>query len=422
MATPKRALKGAAKVVEAAYSYPFISHAPLEPQGATAHFQDGKMEIWTNSQMPGNGRRHGRADAGHAAEKDVTLHMVRGGGGFGRRLTNDYMVEAAYIAKQAGVPVKLLWSREDDMTHDYYRPGGFQYLKAGLDASGKIVAWQQSLHQLRRGRALRGVRRHGADRVSAALHSQLRAAPSVQPLGIRTGALRAPSSNAFAFVIQSFIDELAHAAGKDPVQFRLDLLDSAAPMPAPPPAGRTRRSAPPGVNAERMKGVLATGGRKVRLGQEDAIPRAPRMGVAFHFSHRGYFAEVAEGQVDAGQQSEGQQDLGGRRRRQPDHQSRRRREHRAGRHHRRPERDDGAGDHRRKGPRGADQLRPAPHGAAGAGAAGDRGALPEDHIPADRIGRAGVAADASRRGQRHLHRHGQAGPPLPLSKSGFSWA
>src|SRR5260370_11142098 len=117
---------------------------------------------------------------------------------------------------------------------------------------------------------------------------------SVQPLGIRTGALRAPSSNAFAFVIQSFIDELAHAAGKDPVAFRLELLSNAAPVPAapPPPQGRGRAGfAPPGMNADRMKGAVQLAAEKSNWGKRN-LPKGTAIGVAFHFKHQAYFAEV----------------------------------------------------------------------------------------------------------------------------------
>jgi isoquinoline 1-oxidoreductase beta subunit len=293
------ALKSASQVVEAAYSYPFIAHAPLEPQGATAQWKDGKVEIWTNSQIPGNGRRLA-AQALGITEQDVKLHMVRGGGGFGRRLYNDYVVEAAYIAKQAGVPVKVLWSREDDMQHDYYRPGGFQYLKAGLDASGKLVAWRNHFISYGDGERFVASGAMGPTEFPQRFIPNYALHASVQPLGIRTGALRAPSSNAFAFAIHSFLDELALAAKKDQVQFRLELLNSGPALPPAPPAqpgGGRGGFAPPGINADRMKGVLQLVAEKSGWGKRQ-MGKGVGVGVAFHFSHQGYFAEVAEVRVD----------------------------------------------------------------------------------------------------------------------------
>ncbi len=288
------ALKSAAKVVEAQYSYPFIAHAPLEPQNCTAKFENGKLEVWTCSQQPARGRKL-VSDTLGIPESDIRVNMVRGGGGFGRRLTNDYMVEACAIAKMANAPVKLIWSREDDMAHDYYRPGGWQNLKAGLDESGKLVAWHNHFLSYGQGEAFCASAAMGPTEFPQRFVPNYKLDASVQPLAIRTGALRAPSSNAFAFVIQSFLDELAHAAGKDPVAFRMEILNAGGAMPA---GVAGARPAPPGMNADRMKAVLELAAEKSAWGKR-ILPKGTGMGIAFHFSHQGYFAEVAEVKVDA---------------------------------------------------------------------------------------------------------------------------
>lgn len=287
------ALATATHVVEAAYSYPFISHANLEPQNCTAVFRDGGLKIWAPSQNPGSGQDLVSRTLGLPKEK-ILVHLTRSGGGFGRRLSNDYMVEAAAIAQKVAGPVKLTWTREDDLQHDHYRAGGFHFLQGGLDAQGKLVAWKN--HFVTFGNTAPD--REGQVRLQPGSGGSLSgdefpgrwvpnflAEQTILDCGWPMGPWRAPGSNVFAWVMHSFIDELAQAGKRDPYEFRLELLGNEATVPAGGPRGQP-------YEVDRMRGVLQLAAGKAGWGRK--LPRGQGQGIAFHFSHRGYFAEVAE--------------------------------------------------------------------------------------------------------------------------------
>ena len=293
------ALKSSAKAVDATYEYPFIAHVTLEPQGATAHWKDGKLEMWSTSTLPVDGRGLVAKTLG-IQESDITTHMVRSGGSFGRRLQNDYLVEAAWIAKRVDAPVKLLWSREDDIAHDPFRPGGTVGLKGGLDARGRLTAWRHHLVTFGDDKHSTSGGGIGRDTYPAGFVPAYALFTSQQPLTLRTGALRAPGDNAYCWVSQSFLDEMAHAAGRDPLEFQLELLSN---KQAPWSSGEhdaVGDHEPTGQSVlipERFKGVLELVAEKSGWAHRSNTP-GRGMGIAAWFCHLGYFAEVADVSVD----------------------------------------------------------------------------------------------------------------------------
>jgi isoquinoline 1-oxidoreductase beta subunit len=308
----KSAYANAAVKVDADYFYPVLAHTALEPMNCTADVREGKAEIWAPTQNPGAGRGMVAKALGIPPEA-VTIHVTRCGGGFGRRLASDFIMQAVMISKQAGVPVKLLYDRRQDIQHDMYRPAGFHHFSAGVDAQGKLVTLRNHLVTFGIGDKFNDSATFSPTEYPARLIPNIELVMSSIPFAQPTGPMRAPGSNAFAFAFQGFLDEVAYAAGKDPFDFQLSILGEPRSIPTPTgPFGPM-----PPYDTGRMRGVIEAAREKsgwdkaglhalARQGGPGKTGTAanqtgPRTGMGFacYYCHLGYFAEVVKATVDA---------------------------------------------------------------------------------------------------------------------------
>jgi isoquinoline 1-oxidoreductase beta subunit len=280
----------AGRTVEAFYGYHYVSHADLEPQNCTAWFKGDSVEIWAPTQTP-QAAVDAIAKLVDLPKDKVLLHQLRGGGGFGRRLANDSVCESVLISKQAGnVPVKVQWMREDDMAFDYYRAGGFQSFKASVDTSGDLSGWQNHFITF----SMDGKTPVASGNIDKAefpanVAANQRMVQSLIPSKIPTGPWRAPGSNVIAFCVQSFLNECSTAAKRDHVEFLVKLMGEPRKLP-PDPFGGV-------FDTGRAVAVIKAAAEKSGWGRK--LPAGRALGLAFHFSHQGHFAEVADVSVDA---------------------------------------------------------------------------------------------------------------------------
>ncbi|HEX3165069.1 MAG TPA: molybdopterin cofactor-binding domain-containing protein [Chitinophagaceae bacterium] len=267
------AFKTAAKVVTSEYQCPFLPHNAMEPMNFFADVRPDAVELIGPTQTPGNARG-AVSKLLNIPEDKISVTITRLGGGFGRRLKSDYVTEAAELSSIIKKPVKLIWSREDDMTGGSYRPSVRYKFEAALDASGNLIGYK-----------LRGVGINVGNSTrennfpSGAVDNLLIDTVDHQS-PITTGAWRAPVTNFLAFAEQSFIDEVALAAGKDPVQFRLELLQKA----------RTKPVGTINYNIDRMETAIKTAAERSGWGTKKGVSQ----GFSVYFSHASYVAQVAE--------------------------------------------------------------------------------------------------------------------------------
>lgn len=285
------AMASAARRITHTYRIPTVSHAQLEPQNCIADVRADGATIIGPFQSPSGASRMTAGLTG-LDRLDVEVHYTRLGGGFGRRLTSDHVAEAVTISQKAGVPVRLMWTREDDLAHDFYRPMGHHEMSAGFDAEGNLVAWSQRLAG-----TPKYYRRDNVDPETmyradlyvddfpAGRVDNLRLEYHMAKSGLPQGSWRAPAHTANAFVVQSFLDEIAAELNEDPLALRLRLLGADEELEYGQHGG-------PIFSTARLKNVLQEAAALARWGRR--MPAGSAQGIAGHFTFGGYCALVAD--------------------------------------------------------------------------------------------------------------------------------
>ena len=275
----EKAFSNAAKIVKSEYQCPFLPHSPLEPMNFFAHVRPDSVELVGPTQTPDQARKVASEITGIPSEK-ITVEMTRMGGAFGRRLMADFVEEAVQVSHQLKKPIKLIWSREDDMAGGNYRPAVRYRFEAALDKQGNMIGYK-----------LRGVGMNAGNPTrennfpsGSVEHLLIDSVEHRSP--ISTAPWRAPITNFLAFAEQAFIDEVAQVAGKDPVQFRLELMDKAIKSPV----GNI------GYDVDRMKKVTQLVADKAQWGKKKGV----HQGFSVYYSHRSYVAQVGEVEVKEG--------------------------------------------------------------------------------------------------------------------------
>jgi len=298
------------KVVEAEYYAPLLAHASMEPPAALAVYRDGKVEVWAPTQSP-VGARDAIAEAVGAKKEDVTVNVTLLGGAFGRKSFPDFAVEAAVLSKKTGKPVKVVWTREDDIRFDTYHSVSAMYMKAALGQDGKPTAWLQRTVFPPIGSTFDAAAVYSAaDELGLGFTDLPYAIPNHRSENgpatahVRIGWLRSVANIYHAFAIQSFTDELAHAAGKDPLEYTLALLgpDRIVPKEELPKDytnyGGSYEQYP--IDTARFKKVVQLAADKAGWGKKKN-GNGFGMGIAAHRSFLTYAASVVQVQVnDAG--------------------------------------------------------------------------------------------------------------------------